>query len=309
VTGDMRSPELAAQEAESEPGTNVSPDVSVIIPSWNMAGYLTGCLEAVTSQDWPPERYEVIVVDDGSEDGTKEVVLAIAARVDPHIRYAPQPHAGLSAARNTGIANARGDIVCFVDSDELVRPTHVRRTWELLMENPDVAGVGGPYRDYGDNRHRTCRRCSLTAQGARYERSITPGLLGGNMAIRRETFSDVGPFDEDLSGRGDEGEWFRRGGGLRFLFDPEHWLWHRRDKSTLVALCRKAFSDGRARPVHARKIGKPYRPRPWRIGRSIAHAVSRRCARGWILASRQAGADYQYLRDRLSRSHSAVETT
>lgn len=95
-----------------------APDVSVIIPVYNTLAYLSDCLASVQRQS--ECSLEIICVDDGSSDGSEEV-LDVAAQEDPRIHVIHQDNAGLSAARNTGVAAATGRYVCFVDSDDYWR--------------------------------------------------------------------------------------------------------------------------------------------------------------------------------------------
>lgn len=276
--------------------------VSVIIPTWNRAGLLRDCLAGFLARVPAVEGLEIVVVDDGSTDRTPEVVRSYRRDGDGSgVRYVRQDHRGLNAARNAGIRAAAGDVICFVDDDELVPPHYVVRVRELLGKRKDVAGVGGPCSDYGNSRVPTCARCSLAAADLPGTgRRLVERLLGGNMALRREVFEQVGLFDEELSGRGDESEWFHRARGLRFLYDPELWVWHRRDGLGLAALCCSAFRQGLALPRYREKVGVKDRPRLIQIGRYVGHAARRRCGRGLVLAAREAGAMTGYLRSKIS---------
>src|SRR5207249_6282517 len=91
-------------------------EVSVIIPAYNAAGTIGACVESVLAER-TRERYEILVVDDGSTDGTGE----IAARY-PRVRVLRQSNAGASAARNLAAREARGWILCFIDADCVATP-------------------------------------------------------------------------------------------------------------------------------------------------------------------------------------------
>ena len=88
--------------------------VSIVIPTWNRSGLLRRALASVRDQTW--SHWEALVVDDGSEDDTREVVAALAEQ-DPRIRLVVRPHEGVCAARNAGLAEARGGFIAFLDSD------------------------------------------------------------------------------------------------------------------------------------------------------------------------------------------------
>ena len=90
-------------------------DVSVIIPTYNNGGVLARTLGALLTQTFPPNRYEIVIIDDGSTDGTAEMVGRLRGPVA--IRYVAQPKSGRAAARNLGARVARGRVLLFLDSD------------------------------------------------------------------------------------------------------------------------------------------------------------------------------------------------
>ena len=200
--------------------SDVVPFLSVVIPTWNRARHLRGCLADLIDQDYPTDRWEIVVADDGSTDDTAGVAAAVAATSAVTVTHAVGVHGGINAARNTGVVAAQGDIVVFLDDDELAPPGHLRRIVAQLGNWPDVGGVGGPYLDRGDSAIPTCPTCELGASSKPLaEPTIVSDLFGGNMALRREVLDEVGPFDAELSGRSDELEWFRRA-DRSFLYDP-----------------------------------------------------------------------------------------
>src|SRR3954447_22785622 len=93
------------------------PVLSVVVPVYNVAPYLVDCLDSLLAQTLT--NLEVIAVDDGSTDGCPEILAGYAAR-DPRVRILTQPNAGQGAARNRGVASARGELLTFVDSDDVV---------------------------------------------------------------------------------------------------------------------------------------------------------------------------------------------
>ena len=116
---------------EKEPVT-----VSIIIPAYNQAHYLGAAIASALGQSYGD--VEVIVVDDGSTDKTREVVEQIG---DPRLRYVYQENQGLSAARNTGIRHACGTYLSYLDSDDLFLPEKVALLLAVMEERPEVGLV------------------------------------------------------------------------------------------------------------------------------------------------------------------------
>jgi len=106
-------------------------DLSIIIPAYNVERFVGPCLESVLGQKTQVD-FEVIVVNDGSTDGTADVIAKYAGK-DSRIRVISQRNKGLSGARNTGIDQARGRALMFVDSDDLIAPTHVDALMKALQ--------------------------------------------------------------------------------------------------------------------------------------------------------------------------------
>ena len=107
-----------------------TPKISVIIPAYNSQQYIRASLESVLEQTY--SDYEVIVVDDGSTDDTKGAVLA----VDGPVQYIYQSNGGPSAARNTGIGAARGELICFLDADDSWTPEKLRYSGGVYAAEP-----------------------------------------------------------------------------------------------------------------------------------------------------------------------------
>ena len=102
---------------------------TIIIPTYNRAAFLPNAIESVLAQTYT--NWELIVVDDGSTDNTKDVVSQYS---DSRIIYIYQQNAERSAARNNGIAHAKGDYVCFLDSDNVMLPNRLQLLSETITK-------------------------------------------------------------------------------------------------------------------------------------------------------------------------------
>jgi glycosyltransferase involved in cell wall biosynthesis len=134
------------------------PVVSVLITTYNYGRFVGEAIESVLSQDFPPDRFEILVVDDGSTDDTQERVKKYSER----IRYFYKPNGGQAAALNYGIARACGEIVALLDADDLFMPGKVKRIAETFEKD---AGLGMVY-------HRLLEWYAQTDE--RRERSFSP---------------------------------------------------------------------------------------------------------------------------------------
>jgi GT2 family glycosyltransferase len=196
------------------------PDVSVIVPAYQAKDMLPACLRALQDQRCSV-TYEVIVVDDGSSDGTADVALPFEARVFR------QRRAGPAAARNLGASHARGGILLFTDAD--CRP---RYDWieEMLkpLSDSEVAAVKGAYRS--SQRAVVARFVQLDRE-VRYRRTqghpYVDSLFTNAAAVRRPVFEEVGGFDPTLKVHEDTDLSFRlRRRGHRLKFNPDAVVYH-----------------------------------------------------------------------------------
>jgi len=161
------------------------PHVSVVIPTYNGARHIEAALDSVRAQTYDPACVEVIVVDDGSTDGTPDLV---EQRTD--VRCIRQSNAGVAAARNRGVAEARADVIMLLDQDDVWEPQKTALQMAFLREHPEteiVAGHMQGFLDVGGEAHSEQVRQLL-------ERP-QPFLFPSVLAIRRTMFARVGPFD------------------------------------------------------------------------------------------------------------------
>ena len=167
--------------------------VSVIVPTHNRPGFLVGAIASVLRQTFTD--YEIIVVDDGSTDDTREVVERIAS---PKVRYVYQENAGVGAARNRGIALARGRYIAFVDDDDEILPDTLAAGVEILEKHPEYAMTYGEL-GFIDPRGNPAKGYATIGVKTGYLfkdfvlRSINPPIL--TWLVRRSVFEEIGGFD------------------------------------------------------------------------------------------------------------------
>lgn len=182
--------------------------VSVVIPCYNYGRFVAEAIECALNQTWQP--LEVIVVDDGSTDDTRQRLAPYLDR----IRYVYQDNKGLSAARNTGIRHARGDWVALLDADDLWHPCKTERQLGVAGIDASVGLVGSP----------TCSEMPAELPDAPATREIgvhdfffgVP-VTGSSTLIRRNAFDLVGGFDETLTSVEDRDMWLRLAVAVRAL--------------------------------------------------------------------------------------------
>ncbi|MCD6290656.1 MAG: glycosyltransferase family 2 protein [Anaerolineae bacterium] len=184
------------------------PFASVIIPNYNGERFLPTCLDALRAQDYPADRFEVIVVDDASRDGS----LALLERVYPEVRVvALSRNRGLAAACNAGAAVARGDALVMLNNDTEAEPGWLAALMDVLATHPEVGAVASKMLLFD-------RRDVLHSAGDMYGRDGIPrnrgvwerdegqydadhrvfGGCGGAVAYRRTAWNEAGGFDEQL---------------------------------------------------------------------------------------------------------------
>ncbi len=116
------------------------PKISVIVPCYNYGAYLPETIDSILTQTYP--HYEVIIIDDGSNDGTTPAIIASEAKKDKRIKVITHPkNKGVSAARNSGIKAARGKYIFPVDSDDMIHATLLEKALKL-MEQENTGKLG-----------------------------------------------------------------------------------------------------------------------------------------------------------------------
>lgn len=180
------------------------PFISIVIPTYNRAGYIARTLATLLAQDY--DAYEIIVVDDGSTDNTDTVVAAVGSS---RVRYYKKQNAERGAARNYGGRLATGQYVNFFDSDDLAYPNHLREAAKAVtvLNAPEIFHLGYDIKDGEGNFQRNVNTLPSPVNSI---------LINGNhlscngVFIRRDIFLDL-PFSENrvLSASEDYALWLR----------------------------------------------------------------------------------------------------
>lgn len=193
--------------------------VSIVIPTYNTGHFVGGAIDSALNQTY--RNIEVVVVDDGSEDETRQIL-------EPYIRskkivFIYQPNRGLSAARNIGIRAARGEFIAFLDSDDLFLPKKVENQVATLMDNPDFDICYSdilhftdavPRKYYHHRYHEIYQTGNLLRQFLK-KNFINPL----SVVARRSAFERYGFFDENLRRSEDWDLWLRWAyGGVKFYY-------------------------------------------------------------------------------------------
>ena len=120
--------------------------ISIIVPIYNVSPYLQLCLESIENQTYP--HFEVLLINDGSRDNSKDICLEFVER-DKRFKYIEQQNTGLSAARNTGILNATGEFITFIDGDDFVESNYLEELYHTALKN-DSEIVVGSYKRFNE---------------------------------------------------------------------------------------------------------------------------------------------------------------
>jgi glycosyltransferase involved in cell wall biosynthesis len=244
-------------EGKAMPNEAALPDeaeVSIIMPAYNRVGLIGQALASLQNQRGVVA--DIIVVDDGSTDGTDRLVEAIG-EVDPRVRLIHQDHRGVAAARNTGLRAARGAYVTFLDSDDVAAPNRLARQIGKLAPRPDIVAVVG-------------HRMWFSAMNDDYqplpesiwEKKLDICLASG--MFRRAVFDEFGGFDENLPYGEDIDFYFRLfEADARMIIEVDVATYYRRhcdnmtnDQQAMFKACLRAYHNSMARRRQAGRTRK-----------------------------------------------------
>lgn len=184
--------------------SDIEMHISVVIPTYNRERWIRCAIDSVLAQTY--SNYEIIVVDDGSSDNTRQVIQEYGNRV----RYFYQTNKGVSAARNLGIREAKGEWIAFLDSDDEWLPSKLELQMNLAVNNPKIAMVAtNSYVEDLKDRNKTLTFLEIKPKLFNSEESIcldnpliaiiTMSFFSTTLLIKRENILRAGLFDETMT--------------------------------------------------------------------------------------------------------------
>lgn len=269
------------------------PFVSVIVPAYNAETEIGACLGALLNQTYPRDKYEIVVVDNNSADGTAHVIRSYPVRAVSERRKQSS-----YAARNAGVRAAKGEIFAFTDADCIPSPDWIREG-VAAFDAPDVMGVAGEIRGLRPSNRVEEYLVRKNPVKHSTQNRFLPFAITANVFYKRELFSQVGFFEEWTTAGDADYSWRVQLAGHRVRFISRALVFHRH-RSTVKGMFKQFVKYGygsarlhrkyRARMAAARLASPPPRvPRRraggvgelyfdavtslgWRLGRLIGSA-------------------------------------
>lgn len=250
------------------PETLPSNSLSVIIPTYNREKVLAKALEAYLAQSSPQLIHELLVVDDGSTDGTESMVREVSTRAPFPICYLRQPNKGPAAARNVGIREARSNLVLFTDSDIIPERDLVEQHIKWHENNPQITAAVLGYVTWPPEIKATPFMRWYGEEGAVFAYRQLRGKREAdfrffytcNLSLKTDFLRTCGQFDEDFksaSWEDTELGYRLHKAGLRLLYNPQAVAFHYQF-FTFDEACRKALGNSSARDLFFKKEAGQY---------------------------------------------------
>jgi glycosyltransferase involved in cell wall biosynthesis len=187
---------------------NKKPFFSVIVPTYNRKSFLKIAIRSVLEQSF--DDYELIIVDDGSSDGTKKMLQAASFKPQANIKYFYQENKGPAAARNCGIKQAKAEFICFLDTDDRFRKDKLKITYEYIKKYPPYKIFHTEEIWYRSGRILEQKSYHKKPSGMVFENALKLCSVSiSTAAISKEVFNDIGLFDENMPACEDYDFWLR----------------------------------------------------------------------------------------------------
>lgn len=220
-------------------------DFSIVIPTFNRPDELPACLHGIAKSDYPRDRFEVIVVDDGGRTPLDRLITSFSDVL--HIRLLSQTNSGPSAARNAGVRAARGKFVVFIDDDCVPADDWLSVLMERLRENPNRMVGGKTLNALTDNKYSEMSQRILDMAYSFYNANPDQAIFfaSNNMAMPVESFRQIGGFRLDFRTAEDRelcDNWKHH--GFPIIYEPRARMYHFHHL-TLSSFLKQHFFYGR----------------------------------------------------------------
>lgn len=203
---------------------NVQPKISIIMPTYNRSDYICEAIESALGQTY--DNIELIVIDDGSTDGTRKQLEKYSS--DRRFKYMRQENQGQSIARNKGLKMAEGEFIAFLDSDNIWLPGKLERQVEIMNKNQSFDIF------YGDGILIDEKGAEVSRENmSRYSGNITRHLIKDNCVsmnttlTRKKCFDELGGMSEEVRAGDDYELWLRLSTKFKFYYTPEYFVRYR----------------------------------------------------------------------------------
>lgn len=277
--------------------------VSVIIPAYNQGQYLGRTIQSVLDQTYP--SFEIMVIDDGSTDNTAIVTRGFS---DPRIRYIYQENRGLSGARNTGIQNARGEFLTYLDSDDLFMPDKLVLLVGALQDAPQAGFAAGQSIPIDENDQPIGRLFDTPLPDEPQKLLLWNPLHVGSVLVTAEWQQRAGLFDETLRSYEDWDMWLRLARlGCPMVYVPQpvsRYRFHRQQMTRIGRQMTQATFS-----VLDKVFQDPDLPESWRGMHDLAYSNANIRAMAQAYQSRDYPQAQQYLREAVRLDPTLLENS
>ncbi len=239
------------------------PRISVVVCAYNAAAFLSDCIDSVMEQITPTDQYEVLLIDNNSEDNSRDVIRDLKEAYGSRLKVLTELRPGLSAARNRALAEADSQLIAFVDADAIVEPNWLSSLLAAFDAHPSAAVVGGRIEVQWDAPkpvwwdHRLDEAMGHFSPHDKHCVLLYPQFpYGGNFAVRADAVRAVGNFEVKLGRKGEkllageEGELCLRlvKAKWEIHYTPAAVIHHRATAGRLTRrfILRRAFNHGRS---------------------------------------------------------------
>jgi cellulose synthase/poly-beta-1,6-N-acetylglucosamine synthase-like glycosyltransferase len=235
---------------------DIKPYISVVIPTYNRSTQLSRCLDSLFNQTYPKDRYEIIIINDGSKDNTENVLREYEKKAPCVFIWGTQGNQGIATATNSGISRSKGDFVCFTGDDCIPENDWISQLVDGF-QNDRIGAVGGKVRSYQINT--PIQQFIVDARILDQEGFIKRNtLITGNAAYRKQVLKEIKGFDNFLIACVDLDLSIRTQlSGYSIQFTPESVVYHDHPAS-IRGLFFQQYRNGKGYVQLHRKYAKKY---------------------------------------------------